>query len=41
MENYELKKIQIFLKACIKIEEIIKCGDIEIQKQKDLLQWKI
>ena len=34
MENYKLKKKKKFLKVYIKLEKIIKLGDIEIQKQK-------
>ena len=35
MENYKfIKNIWNFLKAYIKMERIIKFGDIEIQKQK-------
>ena len=32
MENYKFKNVT-FLKACIKMEKIIKLGEIEIQKQ--------
>ena len=34
MKNHKLKKYKVFWKRIIKMEKVIKFGDIQIQKQK-------